>query len=97
MDNNNLPKSDRVIDLLEELGELEGQKAVLEVGPYTPEYVAEQAQAKLFEIAEVGGEIVQIVKDLEDQVAALSRRVADLEDELRTAAQPRPIWSGWSL
>ena len=90
MDNVNLPKSDRVIDLLEELGELEGQKAVLEVGPYTPEYVAEQAQAKLFEIAEVGGEIVQIVKDLED-------RVADLEDELRTAAQPRPIWSGWSL
>lgn len=94
---NNLPKTDRVIDLLEELGELEGQKAVLEVGPYTPEYVAEQAQAKLFEIAVLGGEIVQIVKDLEDQVAALSRRVADLEDELRTAAQPRPIWSGWSL
>ena len=94
---NNLPKTDRVIDLLEELGELEGQKAVLEVGPYTPQYVAEQAQAKLFEIAEVGGEVVQIVKDLEDQVAALSRRVTDLEDEIRTAAQPRPIWSGWSL
>ena len=94
---NNLPKTDRVIDLLEELGELEGQKAVLEVGPYTPEYVAEQAQAKRFEIAEVSGEVVQIVKDLEDQVAALSRRVVDLEDEIRTAAQPRPIWSGWSL
>jgi len=90
MDNVNLPKTDRVIDLLEELGDLESQKAVLEIGPYTPEYVAGQAQAKLFEIAEVGGEIVQIVKDLED-------RVADLEDELRTAAQPRPIWSGWSL
>jgi len=97
MDNVNLPKTDLVILLLEELGELEGQRAVLKVGPYTPEYVAGQAQAKLFEIAEVGGEVVQIVKDLEDHVAALARRIADLGDELRTAAQPRPIWSGWSL
>lgn len=64
--NNNLPKTDRVIDLLEELGELEGQKAVLLSGPYTPDYVAKVAQDLTFQIAEIGGEIVQIVKDLEE-------------------------------
>ena len=83
METNNLPKTNRVIELLEELGELEGQKAVLLSGPYTPDYVAKVAQDKLFEIAEIAGEIVQIVKDLEDEVnkakkyAAMWQRVAN--------------------
>lgn len=90
MDNNNLPKTDRIIELLEELGELEAQKAVLLVGPYTPDYVATQAQDLTFQIAEIGGEIVQTVKDLEDALAALKAEIAE-------AGKPRPIWSGWSL
>lgn len=65
---NNLPKTDRVIELLDDLGELEAQKAVLLSGPYTPDYVASQAQDLTFQIAEIAGEIVQIVKDLEDEV-----------------------------
>ena len=83
METNNLPKTNRVIQLLEELGELEGQKAVLLSGPYTPDYVAKVAQDKLFEIAEISAEIVQIVKDLEDGVnkskkyAAMWQRVAN--------------------
>jgi methanogenic corrinoid protein MtbC1 len=65
MENTNLPKTTRVIDLLEELGEKEGQRAVLLTGPYTPDYVAKVAQDLLFEIAEIGAEIVQTVRDLE--------------------------------
>ena len=68
MKTNNLPKTDRVIELLDDLGELEAQKAVLLSGPYTPDYVASQAQDLTFQIAEIAGEIVQIVKDLEDEV-----------------------------
>lgn len=68
MEMNNLPKTDRVIELLDDLGELEAQKAVLLSGPYTPDYVASQAQDLTFQIAEIAGEIVQIVKDLEDEV-----------------------------
>ena len=90
MDNNNLPKTDRIIELLEELGELEAQKAVLLVGPYTPDYVATQAQDLTFQIAEIGGEIVQTVKDLEGALAVLKAEIAE-------AGKPRPIWSGWSL
>jgi hypothetical protein len=90
MDNNNLPKTERVIELLEELGELEAQKAVLLDGPYTPDYVASQAQGLTFQIAEIGGEIVQTVKDLEDALAALKA-------EAEEASKPRQIWSGWHL
>ncbi len=71
---NNLPKTDRVIELLDDLGELEAQKAVLLSGPYTPNYVASQAQDLTFQIAEIAGEIVQIVKDLEEIAIADYKR-----------------------
>jgi hypothetical protein len=69
-----LPKTDRVIDLLDDLGELEAAKAVLLSGPYTPDYVASQAQDLTFQIAEIAGEIVQIVKDLEEIARADYKR-----------------------
>ena len=90
METNNLPKTDRVIDLLEELGGLEAQKAVLLSGPYTPDYVAAQAQDLTFQIAEISGEIIQIVKDLEDSLTGLKAEITEV-------GKPRPIWSGWSL
>ena len=83
METNNLPKTDRVIELLDDLGELEAQKAILLSGSYIPDYVASQAQDLTFQIAEIAGEIVQIVKDLEDEVnkakkyAAMWQRVAN--------------------
>ena len=89
METNNLPKTDRVIDLLEELGELEAQKAILLSCHYIPDYVAAKAQGLAFEIACDGEEIVQIVKDLEDSLAGLKAEITEV-------GKPRPIWSGWS-
>lgn len=72
----NITKTSRIIELLEELGDLESQKAVLEIGPYTPAYVRGAIEAKRFEIAEIAAEIVQIVKDLEARVCPRLMRVA---------------------
>jgi len=65
METNKLPKTGRVVVLLEELAEKEGQRAVLLSGPYAPHYVTSVAQDLTFELAEIGAEIVQIVRDLE--------------------------------
>ena len=50
-----------------------------------------------FDIAEVEGEIVQALTDLQKSVASLEARVAELEEELRLKGKPPQIWSGWSL
>lgn len=67
--NHSYPKTDRVIDLLEELGRLEGEKAVLISGKYAPTDRGRLTR----KIAEIAGEIVKIVADHEEVLDARSR------------------------
>lgn len=61
----NLPKTARVIELLEDVAELQALKATYLSGPYTPGHVLATVQDLTYEIAEMESEIVQIVRDLE--------------------------------
>lgn len=76
---NNLPKTARIVNLLEELSEKEAQRAALlagraalaaaEIPGPAIGQVEAAAQDLLFEIAEIGAAIVQIVRDLESSAA----------------------------
>ena len=100
MENANLPKTTHIVNLLEELSEKEAQRATLVAGraalaaaeipgPAIGQLEA-AAQELLFEIAEIGAEIVQIVRDLEsasaecDEDAAPSKpRWGDVSGQVR--------------
>ena len=76
---NNLPKTAHIVNLLEELSEKEAQRAALlagraalacaEIPGPAIGQVEAAAQDLLFEIAEIGAEIVQTVRDLEASAA----------------------------
>ena len=93
MDNNNLPTSSRIVNLLEELSEKEAQRAALLAGraalaaaeipgPAIGQLEA-SAQELLFEIAEIGAEIIGIAVDLESRLASRKPRWDDVSGQVR--------------
>lgn len=98
----NLPKTAHIVNLLEELSEKEAQRAALlagraalaaaEIPGPAIGQVEAAAQELLFEIAEIGAEIVQTVRDLEEALAAAQKRCSDLSWAASPHATGQPYY-----